>query len=387
MPEKKHTQVPQKKSTKKKPPIAHEAIPQHSDAEYLSASPAMVGMVAGDLPQVELQRHLQAMNKVAGNRATAFQVMRSRQPSAAAVQRDGDQPTGTWNMPLELGPVSDKAAARTAIGLIIGDMNTLLEELGGQSPVDNPIPALQEKQAALGGSGLLTQAEANDLNTLTSRVQVAHDLMIMQIQQAVATGMSQLSTMPDASSAEVQLSDALAKTSHKAFTSGEGEDKIGALKDALSKVQEYNKKCGEVADYARKAASAVKLVKTVSALKAFKSASGNLGTALDKVISVADTASQIATVAGFNKEKAGSMDQSINQLRAGVALAGSAMSLFKGVPLIGAYWSNYVVPMTDACLRGLEGLTDIGITLQSEDAIAAFEARRPTYMPSTTAVM
>jgi len=37
--------------------------------------------------------------------------------------------------------------------------------------------------------------------------------------------------------------------------------------------------------------------------------------------------------------------------------------------------------------RLMEGLTDIGITLQSEDAIAAFEARRPSYMPSTTAVI
>ena len=37
--------------------------------------------------------------------------------------------------------------------------------------------------------------------------------------------------------------------------------------------------------------------------------------------------------------------------------------------------------------RLMEGLTDIGITLQSEDAIAAFESRRPSYMPSTTAVI
>ena len=37
--------------------------------------------------------------------------------------------------------------------------------------------------------------------------------------------------------------------------------------------------------------------------------------------------------------------------------------------------------------RLMEGLTDIGITLQSEDAIAAFESRRPSYMPSTTAVV
>jgi 3-isopropylmalate/(R)-2-methylmalate dehydratase small subunit len=37
--------------------------------------------------------------------------------------------------------------------------------------------------------------------------------------------------------------------------------------------------------------------------------------------------------------------------------------------------------------RLMEGLDDIGITLQSADAIQEFEGRRPSYMPTTTAVI
>ncbi len=42
-------------------------------------------------------------------------------------------------------------------------------------------------------------------------------------------------------------------------------------------------------------------------------------------------------------------------------------------------------PLDDATReRFMEGLDDIGITLQHEDAITAFEATRPTWMPSTS---
>jgi 3-isopropylmalate/(R)-2-methylmalate dehydratase small subunit len=37
--------------------------------------------------------------------------------------------------------------------------------------------------------------------------------------------------------------------------------------------------------------------------------------------------------------------------------------------------------------RLMEGLDDIGITLQSADAITEFESRRPAYMPTTTTVI
>jgi 3-isopropylmalate/(R)-2-methylmalate dehydratase small subunit len=37
--------------------------------------------------------------------------------------------------------------------------------------------------------------------------------------------------------------------------------------------------------------------------------------------------------------------------------------------------------------RLMEGLDDIGITLQSADAITEFESRRPAYMPTTTTVV
>jgi 3-isopropylmalate/(R)-2-methylmalate dehydratase small subunit len=40
-------------------------------------------------------------------------------------------------------------------------------------------------------------------------------------------------------------------------------------------------------------------------------------------------------------------------------------------------------PHTKRCL--VEGLDDIGITLGHEDAIAAFEARRPAWLPSSRA--
>ena len=43
-------------------------------------------------------------------------------------------------------------------------------------------------------------------------------------------------------------------------------------------------------------------------------------------------------------------------------------------------------PMSDSVQhRFLEGLDDIGLTMQKEDDIAAFEAGRPTYMPSSGA--
>jgi 3-isopropylmalate/(R)-2-methylmalate dehydratase small subunit len=34
-------------------------------------------------------------------------------------------------------------------------------------------------------------------------------------------------------------------------------------------------------------------------------------------------------------------------------------------------------------LRLLEGLDDIGLTLRHEDAVTAFEARRPSWLPAT----
>jgi hypothetical protein len=368
MAEKNLTQTPQKESVTKPKTETQTNEPSLPGAEYLAASPAMSSLAAGEMPPIEPQKHAIAMNRVIGNQETTKRILRSGlrssgmrtvvQKSSAVIQRDGE-PGGTVNLPLGYGAVTQKIQARIAIDGIARDMQELLTEMGGQSPVENPLPALLAKQADLNGNVPIPQAQADELNTLCARVQVAHDLMIMQIRQGIQAGFGNLTTMPGTADVESQLMDALAKASHTAFSKGEGEDKIAPIKDALSKVKTYNKKCGEVADYARQAAEKVGMVTTVQALKTFKEVSGGVGTVVGKVLSVTEAASDIATVAGYNKQKAGSMSQAANQLRNGVTLAGRAITLFKGVPLMGAYWEHWVVPLTDACLQGLDKLTDI----------------------------
>lgn len=368
MAEKNLTQTPQKESAVKPKTETQVNEPSLPGAEYLAASPAMANMAAGEMPPIEPQKHAIAMNRVIGNRETTQRIRRSPlhssamrttvQKSSAVIQRD-DGPTAPVNLPMGYGTLTLKNEVRLAINGIVGDLQELLTELGGEAPVENPIPALQGKQADLNGNVPIPQAQADELNALFQRVQIAHDLMIMPIRQAVQAGVSNLTTNPDTSDIESQLMDALAKTAHMAFNKGEGEDKLAGIKDALGKVKAYNKKCGDVADWARQAAEKVNMVDTAKGLKAFKDATGGVGTVVSKVLLVTEAASEIGTVAGYNNEKAGIMSQSINQLRNRITLAGRAMTLFKSIPMLGMYWEGYVVPMTNACMAGLDLLTDV----------------------------
>ena len=49
-------------------------------------------------------------------------------------------------------------------------------------------------------------------------------------------------------------------------------------------------------------------------------------------------------------------------------------------------WHRWVWARNQATWRLLEGLDDIALTLRDEDAIAAFEAKRPSWLPQTLPV-
>jgi 3-isopropylmalate/(R)-2-methylmalate dehydratase small subunit len=56
----------------------------------------------------------------------------------------------------------------------------------------------------------------------------------------------------------------------------------------------------------------------------------------------------------------------------------------QSVSVAGEEWSLHfdIDPFVKHCL--VNGLDDIGLTLQHADAIAAFEAQRPDFLPKTT---
>jgi methyl-accepting chemotaxis protein len=364
MAEKNLTQTPQKESVTKLKTETQTNEPNLPGAEYLAASPAMASMAAGEMPPIEPQKHAIAMNRVIGNQETTKRIQRSGlhfsgmrtivQKSSAVIQRD-DGPTATVNLPLGYETATTKNMARFAIDGIVRDLQDVITEVG-DSPVENPIPELRAKQADLNGDVPIPQQQADELNALFQKVQVANDFMVMQIRQAVQSAAGNLQKNPGIGNIEGNLNDALAKASHEAFEGAANEEKIAGIKDALGKIKTYNAKVGQVADWAREAAEMVNMVQTAKTLKTFKDITGGVGGLVGRVQSVFEAASDIATVFGVSREKAGDLQQSINQIRAAMNLTKTAMSLVKDVPGMGLYWNGYVVPMTNACLEALQTL-------------------------------
>ena len=183
--------------------------------------------------------------------------------------------------------------------------------------------------------------------------------MVMQIRQAVQSAAGNLQTNPGIGNIEVNLMEALAKASHEAFEGAANEEIIAGIKNGLGKIKDYNAKVGQVADWARETAEAVNMVQTAKTLKTFKLITGGVGGLVGKVNSVFTAASDITTVFGVNREKAGDLQQSINQIRAAMGLTKTSMSLVKDVPYMALYWNRYVVPMTNACLDARQTIGEI----------------------------
>jgi hypothetical protein len=367
MAEKNLTQTPQKESVTKPKIDTPTNEPSLPGAEYLAASPAMASLAAGEMPPIEPQKHAIAMNRVIGNQETTKRIQRSGlhfngmrmvvQKSDDVIQRD-DPPSASVNLSLGYGTVTQKNQVRVAIDGIVNDLQEVITEVG-DTPLENPIPELQAKQADLNGDVPVPQPQADELNALFQKVQVINDLMVMQIRQAVQSAAGNLQKNPGIGNIEANLMDALAKASHEAFEGSANEEKIAGIKNGLGKIKDYNAKVGQVADWAREAAEAVNMVQTAKTLKTFKLITGGVGGLIGKVNSVFTAASDITTVFGVNREKAGDLQQSINQIRAAMNLTKTAMSLVKDVPGMALYWNGYVVPMTNACLDALQTLGEI----------------------------
>jgi len=305
---------------------------------------ALAGPAAANLRAGAVQR----IQRAAGNQAVGHLLLQ---------RQGGGQPTPApatakiiWQMPFDLGPASDRGTARAGLVVMADQLNSLRDFLSAEEVVQlkGALKGINDERVALAGNGPLTSADVTDLNIITVLVKASYNQKYESAKNRMKAALAQIFAR-DTSVEEEAAAEAL----HIAFIEGAGEDRIGALKETVSSLKAYSEKSKKVAEWAKKAASAIDAAKTVEAMeKVIKGAEG-VGKAIGHIQNFLTVARSFATIAGFDNQKAGEMQNDINKFQATIDAIDVVMTFAKAVPLLGTLWSSYYKPLTDACIKGL----------------------------------
>ena len=324
---------------------------QDEAGEPEAASVALEHAAGGPLRQASLQGSaaaslragaVQRIQGAAGNQAVGhFLVQRATERA--------NEPPAAWNMPFDLGTASDRATARMGITLIIDRLDSLAELLNetDAKEIKGTIKNLAIARGRLAAAGPLTTQDLADLSVITLLVQSSYSAKMDAAKQRFVQALDNFNAR-DTSEEEAAIADDL----HQAFLEG-ANDRIGALKDSLGKLKSYADNAKKVGEWAKKVATAAQAAGTVEALGKAVGAAEGTSKVLGQMGEVLNVARTFATIAGFDNQKAGEVQNDINRFQAGLNAIDIAMGFAKSVPLLGMLWSKYYKPLTENILKGL----------------------------------
>lgn len=266
-----------------------------------------------------------------------------------------DPPTAfTWRMPFGLGNTTDHAGARPGLFEILRRLNNLSAMIGDGDASHDQFSAFFDELTSyahqLSEDGPLTETEARNLTGFGQEVEPFHDAQLATVRRRLLDAVAPISStsVEDTSGLEASLAEEL----HYAFIEG-SVDRIGTLRDAITKVGEYNESVGRVLTWGSRVTGQIGMARTTDALQQFAGRSEALGEALGHVGQVVTAARALTTVVGLDNQAVGGTQNAINQFDAALSGIDVAMTFASGVPLLGALWTNYYLPASQACVRML----------------------------------
>lgn len=230
--------------------------------------------------------------------------------------------------------------------------------------------AIDRQEQKLQGEGMLSKAESDELNGLTSVYTAFIASARTSLLKAVRAGLSGLLNPP--SMDEVNAS--LAEAQHALFKKLD-DDKLEKLKEAAEKVAGITSKAKWVADNAQRIITDVEMAKKVfeisEKLEKFKGV-------IEELLEIRQLGSDLLTIASH----AGGGDSILgggDAIAAGVDLAGLlGKPLMKSVPLFGDYWNKYLVPLTKKCCAALSKLEDLADEMNRQQLAILMETPSAT---------
>jgi hypothetical protein len=160
-----------------------------------------------------------------------------------------------------------------------------------------------------------------------------------------------LAPIADAEEPDVSaVLDDLQEAAHFAFIEA-SEDQIGAVSDAIEKVQGYQGEVAKVLKWAKSAAKAARDAETLASLEKAIGKVKGAGGILEKMSNVAKSAHAVATIAGLDNKAVASYQDDINKFEAAIEAMDVALGVLDAVPLLGTLWSKYYMPVTKRCLE------------------------------------
>lgn len=268
-----------------------------------------------------------------------------------AVQRQDGGGGGTWNAPDDLGAISDRHAARTAIDEV------MVKEAAPYQDVDAVadqaklmVQKLNESRARLDGEGDIPADVADQLNNLTPMFIGFRNNARNALVAAMKAGLAGLFDPPSMDEAN----DAVGEAMHGLFMKPD-EDKLEAIQKVAESVKGIGEKAKWVAD---KATGIAKDLETAEKFHEISEKLEKFSGTIEELINIKNMATDMLNmVGGLDGKASESILGAGAQLEAGIDLAGLIGKPFmKEIPLFGDYWDKYLVPMTKKCIELLNKL-------------------------------
>lgn len=271
-------------------------------------------------------------------------------------QEPSTEPTaGTWQPPFDLPAVTSREEA----GLVCWEVWRRFNNLGfalRNADLEEPeeMNALAEeatlryREFQSRPDDNLSAQDAEQLDWFGEDVDRVHDAAVSSLRRAASDPLESIANapLPDTSAEESRLAEQM----HFAFIEG-GEDTLGEIRDVLSKIKDYNDSVSNMLTWASRGARLAGSARTLSQLERAMGGASAVGDALEKVTAVATAARSLATISGLDNQAAGEAQNSIRQFEAGIELIDTGFTFFKAVPVLGQLWSNYYMPMAQACIQ------------------------------------
>lgn len=281
---------------------------------------------------------------------------------STSIQRDASA-SGSWDAPDELGAITDRHAARTAITEILLKEATPYQDVDAAGVADQArimVQKLNEQIASLDGDGAISADEATKLNALGQLYIGFRNNARNALLSVLRSGLDGLADPPDLD----YINSAIGEAAHELFMRPD-EDKLEATAKVAEDVKDIGEKAKWVAD---QASNIVKDLETALKFAEISEAIEKFTEPLEQLLKIKEIGTDLLTVVGGLDGKAGeTILGSGAQLEAGMDLAGTiAKPLMNAIPLFGDYWNKYLVPVTKACVAGLSKLESIADQINRE---------------------
>lgn len=251
-----------------------------------------------------------------------------------------DQQPGTWTAPMDYGTCTKKVQARAAVIRLRDDATELRN--ANFPEFDMLIEeATTWINGSLAGEGDLTAFEATQLTGFGADFKAKHDAAVRTVAEAIAAQFSEwLKPL-----SEEDLFD-LREMVHKEFIDAKSTDLLQQATETLGKAEDLVKRVTNLTDWSNKLADHVKAAKTIKDLtKGVTEVKEKIGEIKEYV----ELARNVGVMLGkLGNSPAG--NDGVASVEAGLEVMNFVIDK-AGIPGVKALWSNYIYPVSKACLK------------------------------------